>query len=72
MFGGWLQLDMPACGLIRQVCGYANGTIGAGAAADPNFMGHVGLPLLRLGEYGGDATEFWFRYPPTSSPTSPP
>ena len=65
MHGGWLQLDMPACGLVQQVLGYANDMIGAGVAADdPNFMGLVGLPVLRLGQYGGDATDFWFRYPP--------
>jgi hypothetical protein len=73
MHGGWLQLDMPACGLVQQVHGYANDIIGAGVAADdPNFVGLVGLPILRLGEYGGNATDFWFRYPPTSTPTSPP
>lgn len=66
MEGGWLQLDMPACGLVEQVHGYANNILGAAVAADdPNFMGLVGLPLLRLGEYGGNATDFWFRYPPS-------
>lgn len=66
MEGGLLQLDMPACGLVQLVHGYANNIVGAGVAADdPDFMGLVGLPLLRLGEYGGNATDFWFRYPPT-------
>lgn len=73
MEGGWLQLDMPACGLIQLVHGYANNIIGASVAADdPNFMGLVGLPVLRLGEYGGNATDFWFRYPPTPTSTSQP
>jgi hypothetical protein len=62
MHGGMLQLDMPACGLVQLVHGYGNDIVGAGVAADdPNFMGLVGLPLLRLGEYGGNATDFWFR-----------
>ena len=73
MEGGWLQLDMPACGLVRLVHGYGNDILGAGVAADdPNFMGLVGLPILRSGEYGVNATDFWFRYPPTSTSTSQP
>jgi hypothetical protein len=35
------------------------------ARSDPGFVGVIGLPLLRLGEYGGNATDFWFRYPPS-------
>lgn len=73
MHGGWLQLDMPACGLVQEVHAYANNVLAAGVAADdPNFMGLVGLPVLRLGEFGGNATDFWFRYPPTSPSTSQP
>ena len=33
------------------------------AKSHPDFAGLVGLPILRLGEYGGNASEFWFRYP---------
>lgn len=73
MLGGWLDIEMPACGLVTRVHGYANYLLSAGvAASDPNFMGLVGLPVLRLGEYGGNATDFWFRYPPTSTATSQP
>ena len=73
MLGGWLDLDMPACGLVTRVHGYTNYLLSAGvAASDSNFMGLIGLPLLRLGEYGGDATGFWFRYPPTSTFPSQP
>ncbi len=66
MQGGWLDIDMPACGLAARVHGYADYQLSAGvAASDPNFMGLVGLPLLRFGEFGGNATDFWFRYPPS-------
>ena len=72
MLGGWLELDMPACGLVQRVHGYANNVLAGGVAADdPNFMGLVGLPVLRLGEFGGNATDFWFRYPPTSHHLTP-
>lgn len=73
MLGGWLQLYMPSSGLVELVRGYGNDILAAGVAEeDSNFMGLIGLPLLRLGEYGGNATDFWFRYPPTSTPTSQP
>ena len=66
MLGGWLRLFMPASGLVEFVAGYGNDLIASGVAAeDPNFVGLVGLPILRLGEYGGNADAFWFRYPPT-------
>lgn len=32
---------------------------------------NFGLPLLRIGEYGGNATDFWFRYPPTPTTSQP-
>lgn len=73
MLGGWLDIDMSACGLVQRVHGYSNYNLSVGvAASDPNFMGLVGLPILRLAEYGGNATDFWFRYPPTSTSTSQP
>jgi hypothetical protein len=33
----------------------------AAEASSPDFGGLVGLPLLRLMEYGGDADWFWLR-----------
>ena len=61
---GWFRLTVPSLRLARSVHCYRSQT-----AADivsrshPDFAGLVGLPILRLGEYGGNATEFWFRYP---------
>ncbi len=73
MHGGWLQLYMPASGLVELIRGYGNDILATGVAEeDSNFMGLIGMPVLRLGEYGGNATDFWFRYPPTSTPTSQP
>lgn len=71
MHGAWLQLHMPAIGLVERVRAYGNDIIAAQLAAeDPDFVGLVGLPILKLGEYGGNADAFWFRYPP--QPTSTP
>ncbi|MBN9117858.1 MAG: hypothetical protein J0I06_01595 [Planctomycetes bacterium] len=73
MTSGWARLSMPAFGIDRDVLCHGSPTIGTAVAIDdPSFMGLVGLPILRLGEYGGNATDFWFRYPPTSTPTSQP
>lgn len=66
MSGGWLRVYNPELGIVETVLGYGNARLAATAArADPNFVGVVGLPLLRIGEYGGNVTDFWFRYPPT-------
>jgi hypothetical protein len=60
--GGWLQLAMPELGLTQPVVGYASDAVAAAAkASHVDFAGLVGLPLLRLLEYGGDANWFWVR-----------
>lgn len=65
MTGGWFQLYMPELNLVEKVRGYESRELALGVALDdPSFRGLVGLPILRLGEYGGNASEFWFRYPP--------
>ena len=64
MDGGWLQIFHPDSGFVELVRGYSNGSAaGFASASHPDFAGIVGLPILRLGEYGGNASEFWFRYP---------
>ena len=71
--GGWVQWFNPDLGIVELVVAYGNDNAAALAArSHPNFVGLVGLPLLRVGEYGGNATDFWFRYPPTPPPTSQP
>ena len=65
--GFWLELAMPELGLSGQIHGYASDTVWAAVKADhPDFEGLIGLPLLRLVEYGGNADWFWVR------PISPP
>ncbi|HYT89524.1 MAG TPA: hypothetical protein VEL76_12530 [Gemmataceae bacterium] len=60
--GGWLRLTMPELGLDEFMPGYASEEVVASAKQNsPDFEGLVGLPVLRLGEYGGDADSFWFR-----------
>jgi hypothetical protein len=62
--GGWLRLAMPELGLLQDVLGYASDAVVAAAkASSPDFEGLVGLPLLRLLEYGGDKDAFWIRLP---------
>ena len=60
--GGWLQLTMPEFGLGQPILGYASDAVAAVASADhTDLQGLAGLPLLRLVEYGGDASSFWLR-----------
>ncbi len=55
---------MPDFGLVELIRAYSNLDIGQSLREEnPSFVGLVGLPVLRLGEYGGNARDFWFRYP---------
>ena len=73
MDGGWLQIFDPDSGFVELVRGYSSAKVGGIAFADhPDFAGIVGLPILRLGEYGGDASDFWFRYPELKPHMAPP
>ena len=65
--GGWVRMAMPDFGIDQDILCYGSPTIGLAVAADdPSFQGLVGLPVLQLAEDGGNATDFWFRYPPSS------
>jgi hypothetical protein len=60
--GAWLELQMPELGLTHQHVGYGSDSVLKAVQADcPDFAGLVGLPLLRLTEYGGDGNSFWVR-----------
>lgn len=73
LFGGWVRLYSPELGIVETSIAYGSERAGQLASrAHPDFVGLIGLPLLRLGEYGGNATDFWFRYPPTTPTTSTP
>lgn len=65
--GGWLRVVIPEIGLDQQVLGYASDVVASAAqASNPDFAGLMGLPLLRMMTYGGDADWFWVR--PASLP----
>ena len=64
MVSGWLRLYQPDIELVEFVRGYGSEKAAAIAAkSDLEFMGVVGLPVLRLMEYGGDYDSFWIRTP---------
>jgi hypothetical protein len=72
MGSGWVHLYMPDYGFSELVKAYSSFNVGTSLREEnPDFSGLVGLPVLRLGEYGGNASDFWFRYPPPT-PTSTP
>ncbi len=58
----WLHVTMPEFGLDSLILGYGSDEVLDSARSDhPDFAGLAGLPLLRLLEYGGNATEFGIR-----------
>jgi hypothetical protein len=60
--GGWVQVRIPATGIDRLILGYGSDAVAAACQRSSlDFEGLAGLPLLRLGEYGGDAGAFWLR-----------
>jgi hypothetical protein len=62
--GFWLELATPELGLNELMLGYGSDAILAAAhTSSSDFAGMVGLPLLRLLEYGGNADSFWVRRP---------
>jgi glucose-6-phosphate dehydrogenase assembly protein OpcA len=78
MVGGWLRVYMPEIGVDQDLLSYASDRIvTAVQASHPDFEGLLGLPFLRLVEYGGDADWFWVRLAQlagstSSPPTAPP
>jgi len=60
--GGWLRIAIPELAFDEKTLGYANDSVvNVVKRSDPGFAGLVGLPLLRMLEYGGDAGRFWIR-----------
>lgn len=60
--GGWVQVTIPELGFERRILAYASDQVVTTAKAScSDFEGLVGLPLLRMVEYGGDADWFWLR-----------
>jgi hypothetical protein len=60
--GGTVRTVIPAIGFDRIVLTYGSGAaVAAIRRSHADFAGLVGLPFLRLMEYGGDADWFWIR-----------
>jgi hypothetical protein len=60
MIGGWVRVVIPEVGFDDVVQSYASDVVVASVQRNsPDFEGLLGLPLLRLLEYGGDANSFW-------------
>ena len=69
MAGGWFALAMPEFGLVGRVPGFGSDQVLRAVRSDsPDFSGLVGLPLLRMLEYGGDDAAFWIRKREPASP----
>jgi hypothetical protein len=63
--GAWLELSMPELGLSTQLIGYGSDRVLQAVQSDSaDFAGVVGLPMLRMVEYGGDAKTFWIQEAP--------
>ena len=62
MDGGWVRVMIPDVGFDEEVLGYASDrVVNTAQRESPDFEGLLGLPLLRMLEYGGDASWFWIR-----------
>jgi hypothetical protein len=62
LIGGWVELSMPELGLTAPVLGFGSDQVLQAVQRDcADFIGLVGLPLLRMVEYGGDSSHFWVR-----------
>ncbi len=58
--GGWLHIAIPEIKFDGKMQGFANDTVvNVVKRSEPSFAGLVGLPLLRMLTYGGDAGTFW-------------
>jgi hypothetical protein len=55
---------MPELGLTNQILGFGSDhVLEAAQSATSDLAGLIGLPLLRMVEYGGDDAAFWVRKP---------
>ena len=65
--GGWFIVEIPEISFRTEIIGYRNDSmVSVAQRSHPSFQGVLGLPILRLGEYGGNKDEFWFQHPHTT------
>jgi hypothetical protein len=59
---GWTEIRVPELQFSERLLTYGSDEIvSAVERSSPNFSALIGLPFLRMFEYGGNATEFWLR-----------
>ncbi len=64
MQGGWIRLHSTELGLVELVEAFGCDEMAKSAMRSSlDFSGVVGLPVLRLMEYGGNDDSFWIRTP---------
>ena len=71
--GGWLRVQIPELPVDEDVLGYgSDAVVEAAKSSHAAFAALVGLPLLRMMQYGGDSETFWVRpaRPPTRAPAA--
>ena len=62
MQGGWIRLHSSGLGLVEVVEAFGCDEMARSAMRSSlSFSGVVGLPVLRLMEYGGNYDSFWIR-----------
>lgn len=60
--GGWVRVIIPETNLDLMLVGFGSNTVAATVQQySPDFVGLLGLPVLRMMEYGGDQYWFWIR-----------
>jgi hypothetical protein len=60
--GGWLRIAIADFTFDVKTLGYANDSVvSVVKRSHPGFSGLVGLPFLRMLEYGGNGGYFWIR-----------
>ena len=65
--GSWVRVVIPEIQFDKLILGYASDrVVDSVKLSSEGFEGLLGLPLLRLAEYGGNADWFWLRA--TSAP----
>lgn len=60
MVGGHLRVRIPEVGFDEYLMAYSSDkVVQTTQASSPDFEGLIGLPALRMLNYGGDASSFW-------------
>lgn len=58
----WVDISVPGLQFTNRLLTYGSDDVArAVKRSSRDFSALIGLPLLRMFEYGGDATDFWLR-----------